>query len=315
MAFSINTNLGALQAYNALAKTNAETQKAQLRLATQKKINSVADDTSGFNIGKQMQAQVLKQQAQLNNVSSAQNYLATSESALQQINDKLNSISAKYTDAQDPLKDQTSIAKDISTLATEIKSILQTTNINGTQLLVSQVSNTAAGTAKTFDLGGNAFSVDFATDATMGTTALFTKISNLTLSDSSVDAAGAIAAGKTAARAYVSGTFVPAVLAKMTEKGLTAAQGTTFSTTMLACYDAAITAGQAIGDAFESALTTAEAAVGGGSVVSAINQGTTSQGTAAYVEFTHYTALAWSNWTTATTRLYPVELEVPPPSR
>ena len=49
MAFSINTNLGSLQAYNALAKVNADTQKAQLQLATQQKINSVADDTSGYN--------------------------------------------------------------------------------------------------------------------------------------------------------------------------------------------------------------------------------------------------------------------------
>ncbi|MBI3123063.1 MAG: flagellar biosynthesis protein FliC, partial [Ignavibacteriales bacterium] len=38
MAFSVNTNLGALQAYNALAKVNAQTEKAQLRLATTKKI-------------------------------------------------------------------------------------------------------------------------------------------------------------------------------------------------------------------------------------------------------------------------------------
>ena len=32
MAFSVNTNLGALQAYNALAKVNADTQAAQVRL-------------------------------------------------------------------------------------------------------------------------------------------------------------------------------------------------------------------------------------------------------------------------------------------
>jgi len=113
MSFSINTNLGSLQAYNALAKVNADTTKAQLQLATQQKINSVADDTSGYNTGKRLQAQTMQQQSQLNNISDAQNYMATAESALSQINDKLNQIATKQVDAQDPLKDSASIASDI----------------------------------------------------------------------------------------------------------------------------------------------------------------------------------------------------------
>ncbi len=161
MAFSVNTNLGALQAYNALAKVNAQTEKAQLRLATTKKINSVADDTSGYNVGKKLEAQTLTQKAQLNNIASAKNFLATAESALQQINDKLNQIKAKQVDSVDALKDTASIAKDIRTLASEIDSILKNTNINGTQLLASTDGSTAL-SASTFDVGGATFSVDFA---------------------------------------------------------------------------------------------------------------------------------------------------------
>jgi flagellin len=163
MGFSINTNVGALNAYNALAKINAQTEKAQLRLATMKKINSVADDTSGYNVGKQLEAQTLTQKAQLNNIASAKNYLATAESALQQIADKLNQIKAKQTDADDPLKDSAAIANDIRTLAKEIDSILKNTNINGTQLLASTDGSTALSDA-TFDVGGSSFSVDFASD-------------------------------------------------------------------------------------------------------------------------------------------------------
>ncbi|AFN75415.1 Flagellin-related protein FliC [Melioribacter roseus P3M-2] len=163
MGFSINTNVGALNAYNALAKINAQTEKAQLRLATMKKINSVADDTSGYNVGKQLEAQTLTQKAQLNNIASAKNYLATAESALQQIADKLNQIKAKQTDADDPLKDSAAIANDIRTLAKEIDSILKNTNINGTQLLASTDGSTALSSA-TFDVGGSSFSVDFASD-------------------------------------------------------------------------------------------------------------------------------------------------------
>ncbi len=164
MAFSVNTNIGSLQAYNALAKANAETMKAQLHLATLKKINSVADDTSGYNVGKKLEAQSSKQKAQLNNISSAKNYLSTAETALQQINDKLNQISAKYVDSQDPLKDKDSIAKDINTLASEIDSILKDTNINGHNLL-AQSDGTALANSESFDVGGNDFIVDFASDS------------------------------------------------------------------------------------------------------------------------------------------------------
>lgn len=155
MAFSINTNIGALQAYNALAKVNAQTEKAQLRLSTLKKINSVADDTSGYNVGKQLEAQTLVQKAQLNNISSAKNYLSTAESALQQIADKLNQIKAKRVDAKDPLKDKAAIANDIRTLAKEIDSILSNTKINAADLLASS-------TGATFDVSGATFNIDFA---------------------------------------------------------------------------------------------------------------------------------------------------------
>ncbi len=161
MGFSVNTNVDALSAYNALAKTNKATASAQLRLATLKKINSVADDTSGYNVGKQLEAQNGIMKAQLGNITDAKNYLSTAESALQQITDKLNAIQAKQVDAADPLKDSASIAKDIRTLASEIDSILKNTNINGTQLLASTDGTTAIADAS-FDISGTAFTVDFA---------------------------------------------------------------------------------------------------------------------------------------------------------
>lgn len=184
MPFSVNTNLGALQAYNALAKVNAQTEKAQLRLATTKRINSVADDTSGYNVGKRLESQTQIQKAQLNNVSSAKNYLSTAESALQQINDYFTQIVGKQIDAKDPLKDTAAIAKDIRTLAAEIDSILKSTNINGAQLLASTDGSTAV-TSPSYDVGGTAFTVDFASatylnPATLATAVGTTNLQNTT---------------------------------------------------------------------------------------------------------------------------------------
>ncbi len=180
MSFSVNTNLGALEAYNALAKVNAGTQKAQLRLATMKRINSVADDTSGYTVGKQIEAQTLQQKAQLNNISSAKNYLSTAESALQQITDKLNQIVGKQIDAADPLKSSASIAKDIRTLASEISSILANTNINGAQLLASTDGSTAV-SSPTFNVSGASFTVDFASASYLGSSTLATAVGTTNL--------------------------------------------------------------------------------------------------------------------------------------
>ena len=164
MSFSVNSNIGALKAYSALVKVNAQTEKAQLRIATLKKVNSVADDTSGYSVGKKLEAETYVKKAQLNNISSAKNFLSTAESALQQINDKLNAIKGKQIDASDPLKDSASIAKDIRTLAGEISSILGNTTINGTNLLSST-------SAPTFNVGGSSLSFDFSTSS-LGVAAL-----------------------------------------------------------------------------------------------------------------------------------------------
>ncbi len=153
MPFQINTNLDALSAYNALAKVNAQTTKAQLRLATMKRINSVADDTSGFRVGKELEGENLRYQAQLGNISSAKNWLSTGESALMQVLDKLNQIDAKQQDALDPLKNQSAIQNDIVVLADEINNILQNTTINGVDVLASANQNFGAGTTLTVNIG------------------------------------------------------------------------------------------------------------------------------------------------------------------
>jgi flagellin len=151
MAFQINTNLDAFNAYNALSKVSAQTNKAQLRLATMKKINSVGDDTSGFKVGKELEAGNLKMKAQLSNISSGKNWLSTAESALILVDDKLNQIIAKQEDAKDPLKSATSIQNDIKAIADEINSILTNTKINGSDVLASAASS--------FGSGGSASSV------------------------------------------------------------------------------------------------------------------------------------------------------------
>jgi flagellin len=135
MSFQINTNIGALKAYNALSQINQQTQKSQLRLATQKRINSVADDTSGYNVGKSLQGRVTVMKAAQGNVGAAKDMLSTAETSLQNVNDLLNQIKSKVADANDPTKDKEALANDVKALGNEISNIFESTDFNGTTLL------------------------------------------------------------------------------------------------------------------------------------------------------------------------------------
>ena len=137
MGFSINSNIDALRAYNALATVNAQTSKAQLRLATGKRINSVADDTSGYAVGKSLDQKSQLMQSAQKNVGSAQDMLSTAESQLSSVKDLITSIKSKLSDATNPAGDNKKIADDIKALATEIANIFSTTKFNDTQLLSS----------------------------------------------------------------------------------------------------------------------------------------------------------------------------------
>ena len=177
MAFSINTNLGALKAYNALAQVNSQAQRAQFRLATGKRINSVADDTSGFAVGKSLQSKAMVQKSQLNNAGDAKNYLATAETALMQINDLITEISIKYADSQDPSKSKDSIASDIRSIASEIDSILKTTKYNDTNLL-AQADGSALASSNVFDIGSDV-TMDFAGSNYLNVDAISEKINGV----------------------------------------------------------------------------------------------------------------------------------------
>lgn len=133
--FRVNTNVGALKAYYQLAKVNEQTQKAQLRLSSGKRIQNVADDTSGFNVGSALERKVNTMTAALGNIGSAKDMLATAEGALLGISELLTKIEGKMADAQDPAKDRSAIASDITALAKEIDSILKSTRFNETNLL------------------------------------------------------------------------------------------------------------------------------------------------------------------------------------
>jgi len=127
--------MGALNAYNALLKTNTKLYNSQLKIATTSKINSVSDDVSGYNVGKSLEQKVALMKSAQSNISSAKDMLATAESALSLVKDKLTDIRGYISDASDPTKDKKALADNIASLGNEIKQIFDNTKFNNTKLL------------------------------------------------------------------------------------------------------------------------------------------------------------------------------------
>ena len=173
MGFRINTNVDALTAYNALAKINKETAVSQLRIASGKRINTVADDTSGFNIGKSLESKITIMKANQNNISGAKNLLSTAEGALIGVQDSLVKIEGKMTSMISPTCKHMSLTNDINALAKEIQSVLESTRFNNTSLLTGSAD---AKNGFAFQVGNSStdkINLDFATSILSGSLSAF----------------------------------------------------------------------------------------------------------------------------------------------
>jgi len=189
MAYSsgsrINTPINAYNALNALNSINQQLGVRQLRLATGKRINSVADDPSGYTIAKQMEARARVLGAAVNNIGDAKNMANTAEQALQTVRDLLTTVKEKVAAAGDPVADKSALANDVNQLTTEINDIITKTDFNGTSLF-----NTATFSAK-FQVGATSsdsvdltWSASFAslasqTSATIGALSVDTSVSTV----------------------------------------------------------------------------------------------------------------------------------------
>ncbi len=178
MAFStgsrINTNIAAYNALNALNAINREVGVHQLRLATGKRVNSAADDASGYVISKKMEGRSRSLSAAVNNVGDAQSVLGVAEGGYQTVADLLVQIKDKQVRASDGAfgaDEKDAIAAEINKLMSEIDDINGQTKFNG-QVLFKK-DGAAAAYSASFQVGeASAESMTLSFTATTGATSL-----------------------------------------------------------------------------------------------------------------------------------------------
>ena len=161
--FRIATNIGAMNAYNALTTINHQLQVAQLQLATGKRINSAGDDPAGYTIGTKLQARSAGLSQALTNVGDAQSVLSTAEGGLQAINNILISVKTLVTQAGNAglaSSELQALVTQVNDYMAEVGQIISQTKFNGQALIDTTF------TGKNFQVGadsGDTLSVGIST--------------------------------------------------------------------------------------------------------------------------------------------------------
>jgi flagellin len=134
----IATNIPAENAFNALIAANNNIANRQLRLSTGKKINSAADDVSGYITSHALAARNGALNAALNSTGDATNVTAITQDALDNINSLLTQIKdAAATASSGSLgtDEKVALAKGAYRLAQQIQLVTDSTVFGGKQLL------------------------------------------------------------------------------------------------------------------------------------------------------------------------------------
>jgi len=148
----INTNVGALNAFNALSNINSRIGTIQMRLASGKRINSAADDPAGYTLGKKLEARSRSLSQALNNVGELKNVLSVAEGGLQNINDIYVGIKEKVIQAGNGSygeEELNAIVTQIQDMLNEVDDIIGQTKFNSSQLLDANF------TGKVFQIGAD----------------------------------------------------------------------------------------------------------------------------------------------------------------
>ena len=139
----IRTNIPAMNAYNSLLSSNQEVATKQLRLSTGKRINSAADDVSGYITSRALMARngSLKM-AQLS-TGEAKSVTSISQDALDNINTLVTSIKdAAATASSGALctDEKVALAKGAYRMAQQVQFAVDSTVFGGKQLLQGSYS-------------------------------------------------------------------------------------------------------------------------------------------------------------------------------
>jgi flagellin len=205
MSAVINTNITSLIAQNNLSKTQDALQLTIQRLSSGLRVNTAADDASGFAISNRMDSLVRGMAVASRNANDGISYSQTTTGALSQITNNLQrmrELAVQAANGSNSSSDTSLLNQEFNQLQTEVNRIQQSTTFNGVN--VFQNKDTV------FQIGFGTTSndrVNMVSNALVGSQALgTTTITDSSATASYLDIGSAVSIANTYATASVTGT-------------------------------------------------------------------------------------------------------------
>jgi flagellin len=199
MAFSVNTNEGALVALQSLTKTTSNLSMVQNRINTGLKVASAKDNAAVFNIAQKLRSNLSGLSAVQQSIDRSQGSIDVAIAAGEAVSGLLLQMKEKAVAAKDPGLDsasRTSLNDEFKELRDQITTIVDNATFNGTNavktnaivsVLNEDASKTLTIAAQNMSLGSSIVTVT-AAQSIGGTTAAGTALTNITASITNVGA-------------------------------------------------------------------------------------------------------------------------------
>ena len=185
MAFSVNTNAGAMAALQSLNATNRSMETTQSRITTGLNVASTKDDSAKYTVAQTLRGDLGKLNAVTSSLNNAKSVTDVAVAGAEQISDLLNQMKSKTLEASDAGLDAESrgaISKDLAALKKQISTVIDGSDFNGVNLLkgtgaatdgnvtaLQSISTDAAGAPTTLSIANQGFGtmLDSLTDASI----------------------------------------------------------------------------------------------------------------------------------------------------
>jgi flagellin len=138
MAFSVNTNVGAMAALQSLNATQKDLATTQSRINTGLSVSSTKDDSASYTIAQGLRGDLGGLKSVSSSLSRAKSVTDVAVAGAEQISDIVNQMKAKATQAADNGIDtatRDALNKDFTALRDQITTIVNASDFNGTNLL------------------------------------------------------------------------------------------------------------------------------------------------------------------------------------
>ena len=138
MAFSVNTNVGAMAALQSLSQTQKDLSTTQSRINTGLAVSSTKDDSATYTIAQGLRSDLGGLKSVSSSLSRAKSVTDVAVAGAEQISDIVNQMKAKAyqaADAGQTADSRTQLNNDFTALRDQITTIVNSANFNGTNLL------------------------------------------------------------------------------------------------------------------------------------------------------------------------------------